>query len=160
MRLLQEEALEAGFDPFFHPATPADRLALLMERLDSLDVRHHDMRGNPAPFLAKVIERIDRLKDEMVTAAEYLALGASRWPPARTRPSATRAPREAEFARLYAAHDALLDETGAMDFGEMIVRAIRLLEEQPAARRRVSRALPRGARRRVPGHQLRPAASC
>ncbi len=31
VRLLQEEALEAGFDPFFHPATPADRLALLME---------------------------------------------------------------------------------------------------------------------------------
>ena len=47
-----------------------------------------------------------------------------------------------------------------MDFGEMIVRAIRLLEEQPAARRRRRRALPGGARRRVPGHQLRPAASC
>src|SRR5918999_118743 len=72
VRLLQEEALEAGFDPVFHPATPADRLALLMERLDSLNVRHHDMRGNPAPFLGKVIERIDRLKDEMVTAEEYL----------------------------------------------------------------------------------------
>ena len=33
VRLLQEEALEAGFDPFFHPAAPADRLALMMERL-------------------------------------------------------------------------------------------------------------------------------
>ena len=76
MRLLQEEALEAGFDPFLHPATPADRLALLMERLDGLDVRHHDMRGNPAPFLGKMIQRIDRLKDEMVTAGEYLRLGA------------------------------------------------------------------------------------
>ena len=43
-----------------------------------------------------------------------------------------------------------------MDFGEMILRAIRLLDERPAARRRVSRALPRGARGRVPGHQLRP----
>ena len=43
-----------------------------VERLDSLDVRHHDMRGNPAPFVAKVIDRIDRLKDEMVTASEYL----------------------------------------------------------------------------------------
>ena len=137
VRLLQEEALEAGFDPFFHAATPADRLALLMERLDSLDVRHHDMRGNPAPFLAKLIERIDRLKDEMVPAAEYLAWAESL---ASSDNEADRdcSPREAEFARLYAAHDQLLDETGAMDFGEMIVRAIRLLEERPAARQRVS----------------------
>src|SRR5262249_42581554 len=29
-RLLHEEALEGGLDPFFHPVTQADRLALLM----------------------------------------------------------------------------------------------------------------------------------
>src|SRR3712207_475622 len=29
-RLLQDEALEAGVDPFFSPVTPADRLALLL----------------------------------------------------------------------------------------------------------------------------------
>jgi DNA helicase-2/ATP-dependent DNA helicase PcrA len=137
VRLLQEEALEAGFDPFFHPATPADRLALLMERLDSLDVRHHDMRGNPAPFLAKVIERIDRLKDEMVSSDEYAAWAESL---ASSEDEAERdcSPRESEFARLYAAHDRLLDEMGAMDFGEMIVRVIRLLQERPAVQRRVS----------------------
>jgi DNA helicase-2/ATP-dependent DNA helicase PcrA len=137
VRLLQEEALEGGFDPFFHAATPADRLALMMERIDSLDVRHHDMRGNPAPFLAKVIERIDRLKDEMVPAREYLAWAESL---ASSADESERdcSPREAEFARLYAAHDVLLDEAGAVDFGEMIVRAIRLLEERPAVRHRVS----------------------
>ena len=32
-RLLQDEALEAGVDPFFSPVTPADRLALLLERI-------------------------------------------------------------------------------------------------------------------------------
>ena len=35
-RLLEEEALTAGFDPFFHAVTPADRLAMLMDRLDEL----------------------------------------------------------------------------------------------------------------------------
>jgi len=137
VRLLQEEALEAGFDPFFHPAAPADRLALMMERLDSLDVRHHDMRGNPAPFVAKVIDRIDRLKDEMVTASEYLEWAESL---AGSDDEAERdsSLREAEFARLYAAHDRMLDEAGAMDFGEMIMRAKSLLEQSPAARRRVS----------------------
>src|SRR2546425_4472846 len=40
-RLLADEALEAGVDPFFTPVTPADRLALLLDRLDELSLRHH-----------------------------------------------------------------------------------------------------------------------
>ena len=60
-RLLHEESLEGGFDPFFHPVTQADRLALLMDHADELSIRHHDMRGNPAPFFARALDRIDRL---------------------------------------------------------------------------------------------------
>ena len=73
----------------------------------------------------------------MVPAAEYLAWAESL---AASDDEVERdsSAREAEFARLYADHDRLLDESGAIDFGEMIVRAIRLLEERPAVRRRVS----------------------
>src|SRR5688572_4668611 len=35
-RLIQEEALDAQVDPFAHPVTPADRLALLLDRRDDL----------------------------------------------------------------------------------------------------------------------------
>src|ERR671920_1620862 len=71
LRLLQDEALEAGVDPFLSPVTPADRLALLLERLDDLTLRHHETRGNPAPLLASFVARIDRLKDEAVSSDEY-----------------------------------------------------------------------------------------
>ena len=70
-RLLQDEALEAGVDPFLTPVTPADRLALLLERIDDLSLRAHEIRGNPAPLLASFVSRIDRLKDELVSADEY-----------------------------------------------------------------------------------------
>ena len=70
-RLLQDEALEACVDPFLSPVTPADRLALLLERIGELTLRHHEIRGNPAPLLASFVSRIDRLKDEMVSAADY-----------------------------------------------------------------------------------------
>src|SRR3954463_8475343 len=63
-RLLQEEAIEAGLNPFFAPVTPADRLALLLDRIDDLKLRRHEIRGNPAPLLASFVARIDRLKDE------------------------------------------------------------------------------------------------
>ena len=73
LRLLQDEALEAGVDPFLSPVTPADRLALLLERIDDLSLRAHEIRGNPAPLLASFVSRIDRLKSEMVSAADYQA---------------------------------------------------------------------------------------
>jgi DNA helicase-2/ATP-dependent DNA helicase PcrA len=34
VKLLQDEALEAGVDPFFSPVTPADRLSLLLDLID------------------------------------------------------------------------------------------------------------------------------
>src|SRR5215204_7020368 len=73
LRLLQDEALEAGVDPFLSPVTPADRLALLLERIDDLSLRDHEIRGNPAPLLASFVARIDRLKDEMISADDYRA---------------------------------------------------------------------------------------
>jgi DNA helicase-2/ATP-dependent DNA helicase PcrA len=137
-RLLQDEALEAGVDPFLSPVTPADRLALLLERLDDLTLRHHETRGNPAPLLASFVSRIDRLKDEMVSAAEYRRYAERLADAASGDAARARAAREIEFARLYADHDRLLAERGALDFGDLIIRAFRLLHERPHVRERVA----------------------
>src|SRR5262249_60003252 len=119
-RLLQDEALEAGLDPFFSPVTPADRLALMLDRIEDLTLRRHEIRGNPAPLLASFISRIDRLKDEMVSAPDY-----ERW--ARSLPmhdaddaARARAERELEFAQVYADHDRLLAAHAAFDFADLI----------------------------------------
>src|SRR5215211_5372714 len=140
-RLLAEEALEVGIDPFFSPVTPADRLALLLERLEDLTIRHHEIRGNPAPLLASFVSRIDRLKDEMVSCADYRAYAERLIDEAGDGDDAARATatRELEFARLYADHDRLLAERGALDFGDLIVRAFHLLHEKPQVRERLSR---------------------
>jgi DNA helicase-2/ATP-dependent DNA helicase PcrA len=131
-RLLHDEALEAGLDPFVVPATPADRLAMLLEHVDELTLRLHDFRGNPAALLAGVIARIDRLKDAMITADEY-----ARW--AAALPTGDdRAEREREFAAVYAAHDRLLAEQGALDFGDLVLHAHALLRDKPHVRARVA----------------------
>jgi DNA helicase II / ATP-dependent DNA helicase PcrA len=62
-RLLHDEALEAGIDPFAAPVAQADRLAMLLERIDELPLALHDLRGNPSALLGDVVKRIDRLKD-------------------------------------------------------------------------------------------------
>ena len=138
-RLLSEEALEAGLDPFFSTVTPADRLALLLDRLDELRLRHHDIHGNPAPLLASFVARIDRLRDEMISAEDYLAYAERRAAEAGDSDAArASAARELEFGRLYIDHDRLLAERGTLDFGALIVRAFRLLHEHPHVRERVA----------------------
>jgi len=135
-RLLREETVEAGVDPFFAPVTAADRLALLLERMDDLHLRSHDFGGRPAVLLAGVIDRIDRLKDERVTAADYAA-----WAdvlPVDDDVQRTRAAREVEFARLFVDHDRLLAEHGALDAGELVLRTIALLRQRPHVRARVA----------------------
>jgi DNA helicase-2/ATP-dependent DNA helicase PcrA len=137
VKLLRDEALEAGVDPFLSPVTPADRLALLLERIDELSLRHHEIRGNPAPLLASFVSRIDRLKDELISAEELRAWAEAL--PASTDAERADAHRQREFARLYADHDRLLEQRGALDFGDLIVRAFKLLHERPHVRERTAR---------------------
>jgi DNA helicase-2/ATP-dependent DNA helicase PcrA len=138
LQLLQDEALEAGVDPFLSPVTPADRLALLLERLDELSLREHEIRGNPAPLLASFVARIDRLKDEMVSAEDYRAYAEGAIAATDSDAARMGAARELEFARLYADHDRLLAERGALDFGDLVLRAFQLLHERPHVRERVA----------------------
>ncbi len=140
-RLLADEALEAGLDPMFVPVTRADRVALLLDRLGELTLRRHEIRGNPAPLLASFVERIDRLKEEMVSPSDCLerALRAQAETAEAGDAERTLAAREAEFAQLYADHDRLLAERGALDSGDLVLTAFRLLHERPHVRERVAR---------------------
>jgi len=132
LRLLRDEALEAGLAAFVLPATPADRLALLLERVDELPLTRHDLAGNPAAALARILARIDRSKAEGVTASAYAAWAAA------LPDDAEGAQREREFAALYATHDRMLAERGALDTGDLVLRAHALLVAKPHVRARTA----------------------
>src|SRR5258707_14134692 len=46
-RLLREHAEAAGLDPFFDVLGPAERLAMLLDRVDQLPLPRHELRANP-----------------------------------------------------------------------------------------------------------------
>jgi len=152
-RLLGEESVEAGLDPFLVAATPADRLALLLEHADELTLRHHDFQGRPAALMASFVRRIDRLKDELVTPEAYGAWAESLASAADAMSDTgadgegggegggerRRADREREFAVLYADHDRLLRERGTLDEGDLLMRMRELMAGRPALRERIQR---------------------
>ena len=139
-RLLRDEAHDASVDPFFSRVSRAERLALLLERIDDLTLRTHEIRGNPVPLLVGFLERIDVLKSEMITADRYVEHARSLRESSETADDASRAhaAREVEFAGLYADHDRLVRESGGLDSGDLVLRTFSLLHERPDVRLRAS----------------------
>lgn len=136
-RLLHDEALEAGMDPFAVPVTAAERLAMLGARVDELTLGLHDLGGAPSALLGSFVARIDRLKAALVGPERYAEWAASL--PRDGDAARARADREQEFARIYADHDRMLAERGALDSGGLLLRAVGLLRDHAYVRVRVAR---------------------
>ena len=105
-RLLRDYAIAAGLDPFFDVLGPAERLAILLDRIDDLPLRNHDIRGNPAGLLARLLEQVDELKS-----------GSD--------------PPDPDLAEFCAAHDRILAESGNLDRADVFLVLGKLLSEQP-----------------------------
>jgi DNA helicase II / ATP-dependent DNA helicase PcrA len=137
-RLLREYATEAGLDPFFATISAPDRLAILLDRVDELPLRRHEIRGNPAGLLARLVRRIDVLKAEAVGAGRLRDWATDRESEASDAAHRERAHRELEFAELYARHDRILREAGSLDAGDLVLELARLLRDRPDVAKDVS----------------------
>jgi DNA helicase-2/ATP-dependent DNA helicase PcrA len=115
-RLLREHSTAAGLDPFFGILGPAERLALLLDRLDDLPLRGRQIRGNPAGLLARLLQQIDEVK-------------------------AGSDPPDPELAELIAAHDRILSATCSLDRGDVYLTLSRLLEERADVRGEIASRL-------------------
>ncbi len=133
-RLLREHAEAAGLDPFFDVLGRAERLAVLLDRFDSLPLRRHEIRGNPAGLLARLLARIDSLKAERIGPTTLAEVARRQAEEAGGEAGHETARREIEFAELFTAHDRILAESGSLDRGDVFLALDCLLVERPDAR--------------------------
>ncbi|HWB70033.1 MAG TPA: UvrD-helicase domain-containing protein, partial [Solirubrobacterales bacterium] len=138
-RLLRDHAEAIGLDPFFDVLGPAERLAMLLDRFEDLPLRRHEIRGNPAGLLARLLARIDGLKAEGV-GPEAIASRARRQKEAADGDAAVieAAKRELEFAELFTTHDRVLAAAASLDRGDVFLALNVLLSERPDARREIA----------------------
>jgi len=130
-RLLRSEAMPAGLDPFLTAVTPADRLAMLIERIDELPLGLHDFQGRPSALLSNFIDRIDLLKEQLISSDSF-----ETW--AKHQPAGVREDLDREFAAVYRTHDQMLHDAGTLDDGDLLIQATRLLREREDVRSRIA----------------------
>jgi DNA helicase-2/ATP-dependent DNA helicase PcrA len=116
-RLLRAHSTAAGLNPFFDVLGPAERLAMMLDHLDQLPLRNHEIRGNPAGLLARLLAQIDDLK-------------------------AGSDPPEPDLAEFCAAHDRIVAESGNLDRGDVFLTLAKLLHERPEVRAEIAGRFP------------------
>jgi DNA helicase-2/ATP-dependent DNA helicase PcrA len=141
-RVIREHALELGLPSEPRVLSRPETVIFLAERLFRLDLDEYRPLGNPTRFLAALATLFSRLKDEDVSPGAYAAHAAHLAAAAEAaavddpaRPALLEtARRQVELAGAYARYQELLGEAGAIDFGDQVALALRLLREHPAAR--------------------------
>ena len=134
-RLLRDEALEAGLDPFADAGrAPPTGWRCCSSASTSCRCATTTCAATRARCSARSSRRIDRLKDELVTRRRLRAPGRRR---CRERRRA-RARASASSPRSTPPTTACSPRPGALDFGDLVLHAFRLLREKPHVRARLA----------------------
>jgi len=151
-RLIREHAFDLGLSPDVRVLSRPEVVVFLKERLFELDLAEYRPLGDPGRFLGALAALFARCRDEDVSPARYLAyadqlaVAAARAEGELAGPDAGEADREAalvlaeearrqrELANAYARYTALMSAHGAIDFGDQVSTALRLLRDSAAVR--------------------------
>ena len=135
-RMLRADAHRLGYTRQFTIYDAADSRRLIKKCLDDLDI---DVKR----FTPRAMQsQISDAKNKLRSAEDYRQLVGSYF--------------EQTVADVYEHYERELHRMNAMDFDDLLVRAVNLLELFQEVRDRYSHRLPLHPRRRVPGHQPRP----
>jgi len=155
-RLIREFAFELGRAPDLRVLSRPEVVVFLRERLFDLGLEEYRPLGDPDRFLGALAALFARCRDEDVSVARYrayadrleveaaaaaaeVAAGHDVGVEDRDRAAALAetARRQRELATAYGRYTELLAAHGAIDFGDQVSLALRLLRDSPAARRAV-----------------------
>ena len=143
-RLLREHALEVGLTPDFRVLTRAEQVIFFRDRLFEFPLARYRPLGDPTRYLQAIISLISRCKDEDISPDAFRACADRLLAETAARPEdetlRDRAAQQDELAGTYARYQELMARQGAVDFGDQIVHALRLMRARPhvlgAAQRR------------------------
>ncbi len=110
-RILRRDGDAIGIPPNFVIYDEADRLAAMRRAMQSIGL--DDKRIAPS----KVVHAVSAAKNELLDAAAYASRAAGYF--------------EGEAARVYRAYETALGEAGALDFDDLLMRTVRLLQDVP-----------------------------
>lgn len=118
-RFLRDEGLAIGLDYDFNLLTEIDAVALFQKYLFDFTLDYYRPLGNPHKFIEAILDHLSHLKDEDISADEYLV-----W--AKTQPV-----NYLELAGIYTAWDKIKADNSALEFADLIYYTLQVLRKRP-----------------------------
>lgn len=106
----------------------SDAIEVLEEILPTLPLVHYRNLWDPAMVLRDIVAAISRAKDEMTDPARYRTLAEAALAAANSADERKAAEKCLEVAQVYDLYEKAIQERGAVDFGDLIMRPALLLE--------------------------------
>lgn len=128
----------AGRTPKVRVLDLAGSLALLEDNLEKLPLQHYLNLYDPAFDLVNVLRAISRCKDELISPEQYMAAAEAALAAAGTEEQKRAADKAVEVARVYQIYEDELKAADAVDFGDLVLLAVKLIEENPDVQRHVA----------------------
>ncbi len=133
-RVLRREALHIGLDPRYKLMSEAESIQLLRKNLFKLDLNYFRPLGNPTKFISGLLQHFSRLQDEDINPSEYNAWVNSKFKITNSKLSEEYEVERGKFmelAKVYKAYDELKVQEGVMDFGDLIIKTLKLFRDRP-----------------------------
>ncbi|PJE75661.1 hypothetical protein COV04_03620 [Candidatus Uhrbacteria bacterium CG10_big_fil_rev_8_21_14_0_10_48_11] len=140
-RILERHALAIGVPYDFKVLTETEQWLLVRKNLDRFTLNYYRPLGNPTKFIHALVRHFSRAKDEEIYPEAYLSFAEEKRlaeDTERTKKAKRKKnTEEDESARLeevagaYHTYQQLLLEHSALDFGDLIVYALRLFRAHP-----------------------------
>ncbi len=138
-RILKDNALEIGLPPDFKLLNQVDQALLVREQFDRFNLDYYRPLGNPTKFIQALVKHFSRAKDENILPQDYLEYAKNvkldrdqaEFLKKKEGERISEKERIQEVADAYHVYQQLLLEKSSLDFGDLILYAIKLLKERP-----------------------------
>ena len=120
-RILREHALDIGLAADFKLLSATEQWILIKRNLNRFNLDYYKPLGNPTKFISELLRHFSRLKDEDVSALDYLETAAK-----NIDEDELEVKRLKELAGAYKTYNELLLENNFLDFGDLIVFTLKL----------------------------------
>ncbi len=130
---------EAGLDSQSNLLDKIDALLYLEQNLAEIGLEHYQNLPEPTKNLSAILAAISRAKDELCSPEDYRTLAeAMRAESGEDEEKKLDAEKALETARVYDFYQKYLDGEKLLDFGDLIFRAVKVLQENEQVKREVS----------------------
>ena len=128
-RILRQEGLYIRLDTNYSMMSSAQSYIFFRKHLFNFSLNRFRPHGNPTKFIDDILKHFSRLQDEDVSPSDYLAFAKKL--SKRTREQKEEYEDILELATVYDEYTKLKIENSKIDFGDLIILAIRLFREKP-----------------------------